>query len=604
MRRLSVIDVPGGSQPIFNEDFSIAVVFNGEIYNFHELRESLIARGHRFKTNSDTETIVHLYEQYGLEFARQLHGMFSIAIWDFRQRGLILVRDRLGVKPLYYYHDDDRIAFGSEIKSLLQDPTMPREINFKSMHQLMTWGHVLPPATMFRGISELPPGHMMVYKSGHTNLVQYWDLNYSEPSEYDEAKTTEELTSRIKVAVARRLISDVPLGAFLSGGIDSSIVVALMSQFMPTPVKTFSIGFDDEQFSELPYARRVAEHCGTEHHEMIVKPNVPEIMQKLIAHHDAPFYDTSAIPTYYVSQFAREHVTVAMSGDGGDEMFAGYNIYVANKVAQRFKNVPRFLGRVLLEPLAALFPESGGPLNKGRVAREFAKGATMSPLERYARWATKIKRETRDMLYYEPELTRYQSIADEKEIERLFEAQQNCSELSRLLYIGTKTELPSDMLRKVDRMSMAHSLEVRSPFLDHSLFEYAATLHDDAKLNNHTTKHSLREVAKQLLPADIVDRKKQGFSVPLDRWLRDDLRDYMLDILCDEKTESRCIFDNISVRSLIEEHFDERVSRSRELWTLMTIEMWQRDYIDTFAHAIQNPEPLRLVSRAAETQRA
>ena len=604
MRRLSVIDVPGGSQPIFNEDYSIAVVFNGEIYNFHELREQLISRGHQFKTNSDTETIVHLYEEYGLEFARQLHGMFSIAVWDFRQRGLILVRDRLGVKPLYYFHNEDRIAFGSEIKAILQDPAIPREINFKSLHQMLTWGHVISPGTMFRGITELQPGHMLVYKSGHTNLVKYWDLKYSQPKAYDEAKTNEELMSRVKVAVARRLISDVPLGAFLSGGIDSSIVVALMSQFMSTPVKTFSIGFDDEDFSELPYARKVAEHCGTEHHEMIVKPNVPEIMQKLISHHDAPFYDTSAIPTYYVSQFAREHVTVAMSGDGGDEMFAGYNIYVANKVAQKFKNVPRILGKVLLEPLAALLPETDGPRNKGRVAREFAKGATLSPLERYTRWATKVKRETRDMLYYEPELSRYQNVPDEREITELFNSQENATELSRLLYIGTKNELPGDMLRKVDRMSMANSLEVRSPFLDHTLFEYAATLHDDAKLNNHTTKHSLRHIAKQLLPEEVVDRQKQGFSVPLDRWLREDLRDYMLDILCDSRTESRCIFDNISVRTLIEEHFDERVSRGRELWTLMTIEMWQRDYIDQFSHMIDKPAPLRIVSRATETQRA
>lgn len=602
MRRLSVIDVPGGSQPIFNEDQSIAVVFNGEIYNYHELREQLIAKGHRFTTNSDTETIVHLYEQYGLECLQSLHGMFALAIWDFRQRGLIIARDRLGVKPLYYRQEDDQVVFSSEIKALLQDTATPREINFKAMDQLLTWGHVLPPNTMFKGIAELEPGTMMIFKSGQVFRKTYWDLEFSNSPAYDEEATKEELMSKIKLAVARRLISDVPLGAFLSGGIDSSLVVALMSQFLPHPVKTFSIGFEDEEFSELPYARQVADHCGTEHHELIVKPNVPEIMEDLVRHHDAPFYDTSAIPTYYLSKLAREHVTVALSGDGGDEMFAGYNIYLANKVAERFKSVPRFLGRVLLEPLAALIPESGGLLNKGRVAREFAKGATLGPLERYTRWATKIKRETREMLYFDNELNRQTLEADEETIRSYFDAQSGCSELSRLLYIGTKTELPADMLRKVDRMSMAHSLEVRSPLLDHTLFEYAATLHDDAKLNKWTTKHCLREVAKQLLPAEIIDRKKQGFSVPLDRWLREDLRDYMLDILCDDMTENRAIFDNISVRSLIEEHFDERTARGRELWTLMTIEVWQRLYIDSFAFYVENPEPIQLVRRAHMTQ--
>ena len=596
MRRLSVIDVEGGSQPIFNEDSSVAVMLNGEIYNYHELREQLISQGHRFTTNSDTETIVHLYEQFGLDFLRHLHGMFAIAIWDFRQRGLILARDRLGVKPLYYHQAEDRLTFASEIKAILQDTTIRREVDFKGIHQLLTWGHILSPRTAFADIQELPPGHMMVFKSGQTSINQYWDLEYTEPEEYDEATTNEELLARIKVAVARRMISDVPIGAFLSGGIDSSIVVALMSQFLSQPVKTFSIGFADKPFSELPYARKVAEHCGTDHHEMIVSPNVPELMRELIHHHDVPFYDTSAIPTYCLSKFAREHVTVALSGDGGDEMFAGYNVYVANKAAHRFKKVPRFLGKLILEPLAALVPESEGPVNTGRVAREFMKGATMEPLERYARWATKVKREIRETLYFDPELIREQNLPDEDMLEAYFQTQRKGSELSRLLYIGTKTELPGDMLQKVDRMSMAASLEVRSPLLDHHLFEYAATLHDDAKLNKWTTKYSLRQIAKQLLPEEVVDRKKRGFSVPLDRWLREEVRDYMLDILCDHTTESRGIFDNITIRSLIDEHFDEQFSRSRELWTLMTIEVWQRDYIDQFAHYVANPPPVPIVS--------
>ena len=596
MRRLSVIDVAGGTQPIFNEDHSIAVIFNGEIYNYHDLQQQLIGQGHQFSTNSDTETIVHLYEQYGLDFVQHLHGMFAIAIWDFKKQQLVLARDRLGVKPLYYYTDDNRLSFGSEIKAILQDSTIPREQNFSAIHQLLTFGHILPPQTAFQGVQELPPATTLVYRRGDITTQQYWDLEFSQPDQYNEEKTTTDLMGQLKVAVARRLISEVPLGAFLSGGIDSGIVVALMSQLSPTPVKTFSIGFDDKEFSELPYAKAVAEHSGTDHHEMIVKPNVPEIMDELISHHDAPFYDTSAIPTYYVSKFAREHVTVALSGDGGDEMFAGYNIYVANKAAAKGKFVPPFLSQFLCESLAMLIPESGKYVNKGRVAREFAKGVGRSPLGRYTRWATKIKRETRDLLFYDAELQRLQKLPDETTLAPYFNAQPNASELGKLLYLGTKTELPADMLRKVDRMSMAHSLEVRSPMLDHRLFEFAAGLHDDAKLNKWTTKHSLRQIAKQLLPEEVVNRPKRGFSIPLDRWLREDLKDYTQQILFDDRTELRCIFDNIFVRQLAEEHFGGKISRGRELWTLMTIELWQRSYIDEYAHQIKNPEPLPLVT--------
>jgi len=597
MRRLSVIDVQGGTQPIFNEDHSVAVVFNGEIYNYTALREQLIALGHRFSTLSDTETIVHAYEQYGLDFVRYLEGMFAIAIWDFRQQQLVLVRDRLGVKPLYYYADQQRVSFGSEIKSLLQDETIPREIGFGSIHQLFTLGHILPPNTAFQGIQELPPASMLIYRAGEMQLQSYWDLTYTEPAEYNEEETTKDLLMRLKVAVAKRLVSEVPLGAFLSGGIDSSIIVALMSQMLPTPVKTFSIGFEDSDFSELPYARSVAQHCGTEHHEMIVKPDVPNIMDALIYFHDAPFYDSSAIPTYYVSQFARQHVTVALSGDGGDELFAGYNIYLANQVAGQYEFVPNVVAKTLGDCLSAVLPTSGNKyINKARVAKEFAYGVGQGALERYTRWATKIKRETRDQLYYDPTLCQLQQTPDEVFLAPYFAIQQQGSELSKLLYVGTKTELPSDMLRKVDRMSMAHSLEVRSPMLDHSLFEFAAGLHDDAKLNKRVTKHSLRLIAKQLLPEEVVDRPKRGFSVPLDRWLREDLRDYAQQILFDSRTEGRGLFDNMYIRDLAAEHFSEKVSRGRELWTLMTVEMWQRHYIDQFTAKVTNYQPLNLVS--------
>ena len=596
MRRLSVVDVVGGAQPIFNEDHSVVVVFNGEIYNHDELRDSLISNGHSFCTDSDTETIVHAYEQYGLDFVRNLHGMFAIAIWDFRKQQLILARDRLGVKPLYFYHDSQRIVFGSEIKAILQHEAVPRQINFSAIHQLLTYGHMLPPETPFAEIRELAPATTMVFKAGELKTNRYWDLEFSQPNHYDERRTTESVLAEIKAAVERRLVREVPFGAFLSGGIDSGIVVALMSQLLPTPVKTFSIGFDDKDFSELPYAKMVAKHCGTEHHEMVVKPNVPDIMDELIRHHDAPFYDTSAIPMYYLSKFAREHVTVALSGDGGDEMFAGYNIYLANQVASRLNFLPDAIGRYVFEPLANLIPESSKYLNKGRIAREFAKGAFRSPLARYTRWATKVKRETRDRLYKEVALIDAQQMPDESILEPFFAKQESASELGRLLYLGTMTELPGDMLRKVDRMSMAHSLEVRSPLLDHAVFELAATLHDDAKLNGRTSKYTLRSIAKQLLPREVIDRPKRGFSIPLDRWLRTDLKPYVQSILFDAQTETRGIFDVDFVRQLAAEHFNGTIGRGREIWTLCTIELWQRAYLDRFEYSISEAEKLPLVS--------
>lgn len=596
MRRLSVIDVPGGTQPIFNEDRSVAVVFNGEIYNFRELREQLIGWGHQFNTNSDTETIVHLFEQYGLDFVQHLHGMFGIAIWDFRNQTLILVRDRLGVKPLYYWHDDRQIVFGSEIKAILQNADVPRALHPLAIHQLLTFGHILPPHTAFAQIKELPAASMLIYRQASIEIQSWWDLNFEPTSRFDEPKTTGEVMDLVRECVERRMIADVPLGAFLSGGIDSGIVVALMSQMVEQPIKTFSIGFDNVDFSELPYARMVAKHCQTDHHEMIVKPDVPAIMPDLIAHHDAPFYDSSAVPTWYVSQFARQYVTVAMSGDGGDELFAGYNIYVANKVAAQLAFLPKPLTKLVLRPLAAMIPESSRYINKGRVAREFVQGLSLGPLERYTRWATKIKREIRTSLYRDARLQDHQQTADHVWLMPWYDSQIHASELGRLLYLGTKTELPADMLRKVDRMSMAHGLEVRSPLLDHLLFEYAAKLPDDAKLHGRTTKYVLRRIARKLLPHEVVDRPKRGFSIPLDHWLREDLKDYVREILFDDSTENRGLFAAPFVRHLVAEHLSGKFSRGRELWTLLTIELWLRDYIDRFAGRIENPRPLPIVS--------
>ena len=601
MRRLAVIDRDGGHQPIFNETRSVCVVFNGEIYNFPELQASLVDRGHRLSTKCDTETIVHLYEEYGLEFVQRVQGMFAIAIWDFDQQRLLLVRDRIGVKPLYYAVAADHLCFASEVKALLQNPDVPKTPDPAGLHQLLTLGHVLPPTTCFQGIQELPPASILSYQAGRITVQRYWDLDFAHDNQLDEVNSRGELLQRARDAVACRLISEVPLGAFLSGGIDSGLVVALMSKLLAEPVKTFSIGFDDPSFSELPYARLVAEKYRTDHHEFIVKPNVPDIIDELISHHDAPFYDSSAIPTYYVSQFAREHVTVALSGDGGDEMFAGYDIYLANEFARHYCRIPKLI-RNAVEPVLSWVPESKGYVNRGRVVREFVRGASLEPLSRYTRWATKIKREARERLYLSTELRSQLREPDEFFLTPYFEAPQNTTELNRLLYIGTNTDLPCDMLVKVDRMSMAHSLEVRSPFLDYRLFEFAAGLPDRAKLRGRTTKVMLRQLARQLLPRSTWNRPKRGFSIPLDRWLREDLKVFTEDILFDPRTEARGMFDNRAVREFVAQHCQGAVSRSRELWTLLTIELWQRLYIDSRSYLVQDAPPLKLKARFPTTQ--
>lgn len=590
-RRLSIVGVEDGDQPILNEDGTVGVVFNGEIYNDRELRQQLVRQGHRFTTGSDTETLVHLYEEHGVECVKLLHGMFALAIWDARKKRLLLARDRLGVKPLYYHFTPGQLLFGSELKAILQDDAVEREVHPLAIHQLMTLGHILPPNTAFAGIQELPPASLLSFESGKLHLHRYWNLDIQPTGKFDRERDLPEVTSRIRSAVQRRLRSEVPLGAFLSGGIDSSVVVAMMSQLVSEPIQTFAIGFDDPSFNELPFARAVARHCGTKHRELIVKPDVPQIMDRLIAHHDAPFYDTSAIPMYYLSQFAGQHVTVALSGDGGDELFAGYNIFLANRVSRYLRHTPRWLAESSSALLTRWLPESPSRINPGRVAREFLKGLSLGPLERYTRWATKIKRETREQLYQADELRQCLGEPDHALL-RPYMPPNATTELSQLLRLATLTELPADMLRKVDRMSMAHSIEVRSPLLDHTLFEYAGTLPDDAKLRRLTKKFALREVARELLPAEVVTRRKRGFSVPIDRWLRNELRSFAQAILLDPVTTRRGLFHQSMIDQLLADHFQAKIARGREIWTLMTIEWWLRAYIDQFDHRVSNPPPL------------
>ena len=580
MRRLAVIDLVSGDQPIYNEDESIVVVFNGEIYNFQELREMLQGRGHRFRTCSDTEVIVHLYEEYGEACVERLRGMFAFALWDSNEDKLVLARDRLGVKPLYYYSDPQGLRFGSEIKAILQDRSVPRLVNLDGIDQMFTWGFMIPPATCFQGVRELPPACLLTCVRGRINITRYWDLHFAVAQPYDEESACEDLLRMLREAVRIRMISDVPLGAFLSGGIDSSLIVALMSEFSERPVKTFSIGFDEPTFSELPWARQVAEQYRTEHHEFVVKPDVPDILPKLVRHHDTPFYDSSAIPTYYLSQMARQHVTVALSGDGGDELFAGYNVYLAAKAARLYQRVPRWARERVLAPLCKYVPESTRYINTGRVVREFTHAAALDPDARYARWASKVKAETRAQLYADPYLVSRLSYSDGRAFSDLLQSQEGTGELARLLYLDTKGELPGDILVKIDRMSMATSLEVRSPLLDHPLFEFAASLPDRAKLKGWTTKFLLRKVASRYLPSNLLKRRKHGFSVPLDRWFRHELSSYVQEVLLDPLTQSRQYFRQEMVKQMLRSHMEGKIGYGREIWLLLTFEIWHRTYID------------------------
>ena len=586
MRRLSVIDLDTGDQPISNEDGSIVVVFNGEIYNFQDIRRDLEQRGHRFQTQSDTEVIPHLYEEYGEACVDRLRGMFAFALWDAKRQVLLLARDRLGVKPLYYYHDGRRLIFGSEIKAILQDPGVPRSADPRALDDMLTYGYVVPPRTCFQGICELPPGTLLRYAGGTLSTKPYWDLEFRVAEPYDEAASAERLLALLRESVRLRMISDVPIGALLSGGIDSSLVVALMSELASGPVRTFSIGFQEREFSELPLARQVAEAFGAEHHEYIVEPDVIDILPTLVSHYDSPFLDTSAIPTYYVSKMARENVKVVLSGDGGDELFAGYNVYLADKVASRLSVLPPPLWRAAGRAADALIPGSARFARLRHVLREFIESAGLGPEARYARWVSKVKAGTRQDLYAHGELLERLDGVNDNHLGALFAMQPQADPLNRMLYVNTKSILPNDILAKVDRMSMALGLEVRSPLLDYKLFEFAARLPARAKLKGLKTKYLLKKVAAGVLPASILKQPKRGFSVPLDTWMRGALAPYMQEILTDPGTRARGYFRAEAVDRMIRAHLAGERQFGRDLWTLVTIELWFRMYIDRFEIAL------------------
>jgi asparagine synthase (glutamine-hydrolysing) len=580
-RRLSIIDLATGDQPMFNEDGTVVAVFNGEIYNFKELRESLIARGHRLVTSSDTEVIVHAYEDEGPDCVKRLRGMFALAVWDASRRRLLLARDRAGKKPLYYAHDGERIAFASELKGLLQDGGIKRSIRLEAMDDYLTFGVVPAPDTIFQDIAQLPPAHWLVWEDGRVRLGEYWDVPFGQVVERTETQALEELDDVLQDAVRVRLVSDVPLGAFLSGGVDSTAVVEAMSRLRHGPVVTTAVGFAERELSELHHARAVADHLRTVHHEVLVRPDAANVLPQLVWHLDEPFADSSAVPTYYVSKAAREHVTVALSGDGGDELFAGYERrYGLNRFEARLRRwIPGPVRRHVLGPLGRVYPKADW-LPRPVRARYVLQNVSTSFERAYAADLSLFRPEDRDALLT-PEFKRQIRGHDPlAALTRHFDRVRGLDSLSQLLYVDFKTWLANDILVKVDRMSMANSLEVRAPLLDHKVIEFAASLSPTFKLRGPTSKYLLKRHLEQRLPRFTAHRPKQGFELPVAAWLRGDLREMAGDLLLSDRAVNRGHVQPDRVRALWSRHQRRIQNHAAQLWALMVLELWHRTFVD------------------------
>lgn len=571
--RLSIIDLVSGDPPITNEDGTIGAVLNGEIYNYRQLQEQLAGDGHRLATACDTEVIAHLAERYDdpVDVASRLHGMFTFAVWDDRRRRLVLGRDRMGKKPLYYWSGPDALVFGSEIKSILCHPRVPADLDTDAIPAYLGFGYVPTPRTFFRGIRSVPPGHVLVAEPGRDPVLRpYWspripgahDVEALDLSVGDAAR---ELVPRLRAAVQQRLVSDVPLGAFLSGGIDSSTIVALMAQVSPTPPRTFTIGFrDTEGYDERPYARLVAERYGTDHTEFVVEPDAVDLVERLVWHHDQPFGDSSAIPTYLLSEMTRAHVTVALCGDGGDELFAGYERFAAGVAAQRLGRSPGFV-RAGLRRGAGLLPNRGVT---AKVARFLARADQGMP-DAFRQWISYVPDEWSDRLAPGGSTWARDDYRD------IWAESAGATPLDRLLHLNLRTYLLDDLLPKVDRMSMAHGLEVRAPFLDHELAEWALRLSPRSKQRGLSLKRCLKAAARELLPAEVLDRPKRGFGVPLDRWFRDDLRGYVDATLGSASARVR----HHLAPDVLDELLAEQARGGRHghaVWTLLTLEIFLR----------------------------
>ncbi|WP_437203248.1 asparagine synthase (glutamine-hydrolyzing) [Planctomicrobium sp. SH664] len=585
-RRLSIIDLDSGRQPISNEDGTISVIFNGEIYNYVELREELRRRGHHFATSTDTEVIVHLYEEEGPHCVQKMRGMFTFALWDARRERLLLARDRLGEKPLYYRHDSRRLIFGSELKSLLQVPGVPRQVDPEAIDLFLTYQYVPHPRSIFKGFHKLPPAHVAVYENDRLTVERYWKPPFQpdEQTPHDESLSPDQwrrqLRETLTESVRIRMRSDVPVGAFLSGGVDSTIIAGLMQSLSPRPIHTFSIGFPVPEFDERRYARLAAQHLRTDHHEFVVEPSALETLPQLIWHYDEPFSDSSAIPMMYLAKVTKPLVTVALSGDGGDELFAGYTRYQAVDLASRTDRLPAPLKSLLGWSGWQQIPTSTKQRSFGRRAKRFIAQLGQSPERRYLRWIGIFDEESRQRLY-SPSFR--EAVRGFDSARFILDAYQECPDrdiVTRTTCVDMLTYLPCDIMTKVDIATMTYAVESRSPFLDHPVAELAARMPIELKCRGGRGKQVLMETFSDLLPQEIQHRSKMGFGVPIDHWFRNELTGLLRGTLLSDRALDRGIFQRERVEQLIQEHVSKKWDHAYRLWALLCLESWHRIFVD------------------------
>ncbi len=577
--RLSIIDLSANArQPMSNEDGSIWITYNGEIYNFKEIRPVLEKKGHVFRSNSDTEVILHAYEEWGEQCIEKFSGMFAFAVWDDKRKKLFLARDRIGKKPLFYYWDGKFFAFASELQALLS-LNIPKSIDLSAIHQYLTYQYIPAPKSVFKNVFKLPPACYLILEKGSLKVQRYWDIDFSKKiTVTDERQLSKDVFERLKQSVSHRLISDVPFGAFLSGGIDSSIVVALMSQIMQEPVKTFSIGFEEDAYNELPYATQIAKLFKTDHKEFVVKFDALNILPKLVRHYGEPYADSSALPTYYLSKMTSDFVKVALSWDGGDENFAGYDRYYALKLMQWFRHVPRHIREASIKVLN-IWGESDVKSKMKRLKR-FIQGSLYPQNYEYLQWMMAFSKDNMKTLYGE---TMREILIRENPYDyliRLFECSSANDLVEKAMDADIHSYLPFDLLVKVDIASMANSLEVRCPFLDYKFMEFAASIPPEYKLNGRIKKYILKKAFNGLIPEEIFRRKKTGFGVPISRWFRHNLKDYISDILLSRQSLERGYFKPDAIKTLFSEHISGKIDHSPKLWTLLMLELWHREFID------------------------
>ncbi len=584
-RRLAIIDLrPEAGQPMCNEDGTVWITFNGEIYNFQELRSDLGSRGHLFRTHSDTEAIIHAYEEYGRDCLERLRGMFAFAIWDTRSKVLFLARDRVGKKPLFYYIDDEKFIFASELKGILADPSVPIETDLRMIDHYLAFGYVPAPLAAFRSVQKLPAAHWLELHNGRTRIGRYWKLRFAPKRKISKADAIAELKWRIAEAVRVRLVSDVPLGVFLSGGIDSSAVVAYMTEASARPVRTFSVGFEEKKYDERVFARMVADRYGTDHTELIVKAPVVDILPRLVWHYDEPFGDSSAVPSYAIAELTRQYVTVVLNGDGGDESFGGYDRYVVNRRAHRGDVIPLSVRRMVWALIRRL-PKTWKMRQPWTKMSSVAEAMAFPAEQRYAKWVGHCSRTAREELYAD---AFREAIADSDPMLpfiTVFEQSNAVDWTDATLDADVSLYLADDLLVKMDRATMAHSLEARSPFLDHVLMEFVASLPATMKLSGSRKKIILKEALRETLPDIILDRPKMGFGAPISNWFQNELREMANDLLLSRCAVQRGYFRRATIETLLAEHCKGVEDHSTILWDLLVLELWHRAFIDLEARS-------------------